>query len=161
MIIIRKNTRNAFRWVILLVSLTYSLSAFAESDPPLKRTVSGYLKDLSSGESLIGATVFISELRTGVVTNSYGFYSVTLPPGNYLFRFSYVGYTSQERHLVVEGNLTQNVSLEPAREELGEVVVTGDRAGQDLVAPVMSMVRISQGAIGRVPAFLGRSTWSR
>jgi len=141
--------------VILLVSLTYSLSTVAEDDPPLKCIVSGYLKDHSTGELLIGASVIISEMRTGVVTNSYGFYSVTLPPGHYLFRFSYVGYTSQERHLVVEGNLTQNVSLEPAREELGEVVVTGDRAGQDLVAPVMSMVRISQGAIGRVPAFLG------
>ena len=134
------------------------LPAYGRVDDPVpgtRLTVSGYLKDLYTGESLIGATVFITELRTGVVSNSYGFYSVTLPPGNYLFRFSYVGYATQEKLLEVAGHLTLNISLVPVREELGEVVVTGNRSGQNIRSPEMSLVTISRSAIGKVPAFLG------
>ncbi len=125
----------------------------AHSGP--KVTVSGYLKDHSSGELLIGATVYIAELHTGVVSNSYGFYSVSLPAGNYTFRYSYVGFQPQERIIRVEESLALHVWLAPVAEELGEVVVTGNRPGQDLLAPEMSLVKISRGAIGKVPAFLG------
>ena len=64
-------------------------------------TISGNIVDATNGEGLIGATVLIKELGTGGVTNEYGFYSVTLPEGEYTLSVSYVGYET----------ITQDVQL--------------------------------------------------
>ena len=61
-------------------------------DSGTKFTISGHVSDKSTGEDMIGATVYVKELKTGSATNVYGFYSVSLPPGNYTFEYSYVGY---------------------------------------------------------------------
>ncbi|MEM9673718.1 MAG: carboxypeptidase-like regulatory domain-containing protein [Cyclobacteriaceae bacterium] len=64
-----------------------------------KVTLSGYIKDDNSGEELIGATIYVDQLQNGVVTNIYGFYSLTLPQRRYNISYSYVGYqtTSHNR----------------------------------------------------------------
>ena len=72
--------------VILLLSF-FSLQLIAA-----KVTLSGYLKDKANGEALIGATIYFPDLKTGVVTNTYGFYSVSVPPGAYKVTFSCIGY---------------------------------------------------------------------
>ena len=64
---------------ILLLLLLFPLGLFAQNE---KLTVSGYVKDNKNGEGLIGASIFIKELFTGTTTNTYGFYSLTLPKGN-------------------------------------------------------------------------------
>ncbi len=138
-----------------MVLLPLLLTASAEPLPGEKFTVSGYLKDQSTGEMLIGATVYITELSTGVVTNPYGFYSASVVPGTYTLRFSYVGYEPQEKVIHFSRNQTMNIHLVPVAEELGEVVVTGNRSGQNIVAPEMSLVTISRSTIGKVPALFG------
>ncbi|MCK5102615.1 MAG: carboxypeptidase-like regulatory domain-containing protein, partial [Cyclobacteriaceae bacterium] len=55
-------------------------------------TISGNIRDMKSGESLIGATIYINELKSGSITNAYGFYSITIPAGNYHFTYSFIGY---------------------------------------------------------------------
>lgn len=69
-----------------------------------KFTVSGYIKDASNGEALIGATIYVKSLNTGVTTNLYGFYSLTLPSGSYDIDISYVGYAIQTKSLVLNEN---------------------------------------------------------
>src|ERR671924_1174459 len=58
-------------------------------------TISGYVKDKYSGETLIGAYILLeSDPSIGTATNSYGFYSFTLPAGEYRIVYSYLGYQS-------------------------------------------------------------------
>jgi hypothetical protein len=61
-----------------------------------KFTLSGTISDNNSNETLIGVNLFIPELKTGVTTNEYGFYSITIPKGNYSIRISYMGYQTLE-----------------------------------------------------------------
>jgi hypothetical protein len=77
---------------LLLVLFTFSWLAIAAQD---KVTLNGYIKDSNNGEELIGVTIYIPELKAGTVTNSYGFYSITLPKGTYEVQFSYLGYAFQ------------------------------------------------------------------
>ena len=72
---------------IILTSIWITASTFAS-----QVTLSGYLKDKSNGEALIGATVYIEELQKGVVSNPYGFYSISLPEGHYNVTYSYIGF---------------------------------------------------------------------
>ena len=58
-------------------------------------TVSGTIEDKKNGEELIGASVYVDELKTGTATNAYGFYSITVKPGKYTLVVTYVGYEAQ------------------------------------------------------------------
>ncbi|KXK28830.1 MAG: TonB-dependent receptor plug [Bacteroidetes bacterium OLB12] len=77
----------------LLLILLLPLYSFSQN----RATVSGYLKDAANGEALIGATIYVKSLSTGATTNVYGFYSLTLEPGNYEVSFSYIGYGTQQK----------------------------------------------------------------
>ena len=67
--------------------LVFSNLSFAQ---PARFTISGYVKEEVSNELLPGVTVFIPSLNTGIVTNGYGFYSMTLPEGDYELIYTYV-----------------------------------------------------------------------
>ncbi|MCK4699766.1 MAG: carboxypeptidase-like regulatory domain-containing protein [Bacteroidales bacterium] len=66
-----------------LISLVLLLICFNIAFVQQKHTISGYIKDAYTGEELIEASVFIKELKTGGITNVYGFYSITIPEGKY------------------------------------------------------------------------------
>ena len=92
-----------------------------------RHTLSGYITDAATGETLIGATVWAESLSQGVATNVFGFYTLTLPAGTYEVRVSYLGYTPQR----FEADLTAtdvklNLELQSGL-ELGEAVVTGEK----------------------------------
>ena len=87
-------------------------------------TLSGYVRD-SQGETLINATVYDLSTRQGTMTNEYGYYSLTLPEGEHRLRVSYVGYNQQTMTVDLQRNQTVDMRLE-ARQQLNEVVVTGD-----------------------------------
>ncbi len=91
-------------------------------------TVSGNINDVMNGEVLIGATVLVEELRQGAVTNAYGFYSITLPAGEYTFSISYVGYQTQKIHVNLNKNTILDARLETDFELLHELVIDADRS---------------------------------
>ena len=136
-----------FILLILCVS-----SAFAQN----RHTVSGYVKDQSNGEGLIGVSVYVREAETGVVTNPYGFYSLTLPEGNYTLVFSYIGYQKVEK----PANLTtsdQTVSIEMSDEstDLKEVTVSTQREDENVRGIEMSVNKVEMKTIRKMPALLG------
>ncbi|TRX49347.1 hypothetical protein FNH22_27365 [Fulvivirga sp. M361] len=89
-------------------------------------TFSGYVKDESSGESLIGCVILIKGSQgKGAVTNAYGFFSITLPAGLYEFQVSYIGYQTQFITRQLEESMSNVILLKPLSEQLEEVVVTG------------------------------------
>ena len=73
-----------------------------------KRTIHGHVVDRANGEVLIGATVYIPELRAGVLTNQYGFYALNVPEGSYDISISNLGYQTKRTRL----NLTEDYELE-------------------------------------------------
>src|SRR5438046_2602500 len=76
-----------------------------------KHTLSGYIKDASNGEALIGATLFIKEVNTGAVANAYGFYSMTLPAATYNVVYSFIGYAKIEKQITLESDQQLDIEL--------------------------------------------------
>ena len=77
---------------LFLLGLSTALGSFAtHAQTPDRHTLSGYITDAATGETLIGATVWAESLSQGVATNVYGFYTLTLPAGTYDVRVSYLG----------------------------------------------------------------------
>lgn len=118
-------------------------------------TISGYIRSSDTGEALIGATVFEKELYKGTMTNTYGFYSITLPEGNHSVQYSYLGYNSKTEHIELTGNLSKNIELQQASVEIAEVVIVGEAANKNIKAPAMSVVKISPKEVVSVPVLFG------
>jgi len=117
-------------------------------------TISGYIQDAATGEKLIGANVFSQNNLTGTVSNSYGFFSISLPAGECSMFFSYVGYETVELELKLDKDYQEIIELKPSL-NLEEVVVTADSWNKTIESTQMSSVNINVKDIKNMPAFLG------
>ncbi len=118
-------------------------------------TLNGYVKDANNGEGLIGVSVYVRENASGVATNPYGFYSLTLPTGDYTLIYSYVGYAKKEVKVSLTTDLTLDVELEEAARELEEVVVSVEREDENVKSVEMSVNKLEIKTIKKMPALLG------
>ena len=119
-------------------------------------TISGYIRDAENGEDLIGATVSVNELSgTGTVTNVYGFYSLTLPAGDYQVRYSYLGYQPEVISVSLQSDTTISVELGNQEVELQEVVISADRPEDNVKDVNMSREELKIEKIKTLPALFG------
>ena len=135
-----------------------SLLLFVLQERPLyaqqKYSVSGYVREKASRELLPGVNIYIPEIRSGTVTNNYGFYSVTLPAGKYLISYSYVGYKHETREVNLNSNLMIDVELDPSL-NLSEVIITAEKAERVSESNRISMITLPVQQIRDIPALLG------
>jgi len=122
-----------------------------------KFTLSGSLKSSSDGESLTGVTVFIKEAGTGATTNAYGFYSITLPAGNYTVEYSFIGYNRIIHTIHLDKNLKMDIELNESAEQLQEVVITAEEEDRstNIKSMEMSTSKLDIKTIQKLPALLG------
>ncbi len=122
-----------------------------------KYTLSGTITDGQSGEVLIGANVLAVTLNKGTASNTYGFYSLTLPRADSLtLLFSYLGYQSQLKKIYLTQDIELDIRLESANAVLGEITVSAERSNADNVRQTrMGVVDVPIRVIERLPAILG------
>jgi hypothetical protein len=137
--------------ITFLVVLLSALSGFAQE----KFTLSGTIIDANSNETLIGVNVVIPELKTGVTTNEYGFYSITVPKGIYSVQISYLGYQTIEESINLNQNIKNNFNLYSNETALKEVIITDNKTKIDIKKPEMSVNKLSISAIKKMPVVLG------
>lgn len=133
----------------------FFLFSFLQAQTTPKYTVSGYIKDAANGENLMGASVYVVELNKGTNTNDYGFYSLTLPAGRYTLRISYVGFAIQTKTLELNKDLRLNIEMGSSIQEVQEVVITGERKGENVESTDMGKQEIAIEQAKALPALLG------
>ncbi len=140
------------RLVAVLVFLLFTFQLFAQA----KFTVSGTIKDAQNGEDLIGVTIFVKELPgTGAVTNVYGFYSLTLPKGEYTIQYSYVGYQTIEFKATLNQNIKNNIELSSGSTELDVVEISAEKEDENIRSTEMSVSKIDIKEIESIPVLFG------
>lgn len=135
---------------VLLLTLVSSLQAQSG-----KFTISGYIKDESNGEVLINATVTVQPSGIAVMTNSYGYFSITLPAGKYTMLITYSGFKTHHKEIEVKGNTKLDVALTTAGKDMAEVVITGEKKLRRTNTVGMGIQQLSAGQIKKIPAFMG------
>ncbi len=134
-----------------LIILLFSSDIFSQQ----KFTISGYVKELGSGESLIGVNIYlVSKPSVGTVSNTYGFYSITLDSGNYDLQFSYLGYTSVVKNIHLISNRFFDVEL-TSGVAIQEVEVTADNPRKNIESTDMGTIDMSMETVKKLPALLG------
>nr|WKN37178.1 TonB-dependent receptor [Tunicatimonas sp. TK19036] len=135
-----------------IAGLLFSSLGFGQSN----FTISGYIRDAANGEDLIGATVAVKELSgTGTTTNVYGFYSLTLPRGDYQLTYSYIGYESKGFPISLTADQTLTVELQSQDVELEEVVISADRPDANVQDVTMSRNNLQIEKVQSLPALFG------
>ncbi len=126
-----------------------------EEESGLRYSVSGHVKDASTGEELIGAAVVLEEIGKGSVTNVYGYYSISMPPGFYQLKFSYVGYKPSVRAINLNKDQVINIELQESIHELDEVTISAEGPQANVRKPDMSVTKLQIKSIKRIPTLMG------
>ncbi len=117
-------------------------------------TISGYVEDAETGEKMISAYVFDNNSGKGTVTNTYGFYSLTLPKDTIDLKASFIGYTSILKKFYLNKNVTINFKLESSN-QLKEIEITGEKVEKIEERTQMSKVEVPIMQIKTLPALFG------
>lgn len=143
------------RYVSLIIVLTVInvLTLNAQSNT---YTLNGVVRDKSTGEDLIGVNISVKELpRSGVSTNSYGFYSISLKEGTYNFMFSYLGYKTVVKTIELNRDVKFNLNLELDSRTLSEVIVSSERQDENIMSTNVGVSKLSVRDIEVVPVLFG------
>ncbi|MFZ9028871.1 MAG: TonB-dependent receptor [Crocinitomicaceae bacterium] len=127
-----------------------SLSAFAQENS----TLSGTITDARSGETIIGAKVFFPEIRKGVATNSYGFYSITVPADSHIVEIRVTGMETKIYRLDLSKDLELNVDMGGDVQEFEEVIVNA-KADENTNSTQLGQIDLDIDQIKTLPAFMG------
>lgn len=121
-----------------------------------KYIISGSVTDVTNGETLIGATVYLQEIPSqGTVTNAYGFYSISAPSGTYRMVVSFIGYRNYVKDIELNKELRINVNLEPDSEQLNEVVVSSKKKNSNITSERIGVEKLNPKDVESIPVLLG------
>jgi len=145
------------RFLILtfIFSAVFSLRGFSKRDPPKYATISGFVRDAKSGETLTGAVIFPKENPSvGIATNSYGYFSLTLVTGKYTLIVQFLGYKTKSVPLELTGNVQLSFDMEEESIALKEVQITGEKNNVNVVqSELISKINVRE--IQNIPVILG------
>ena len=140
--------RNLF---LFLFFLFYFIHSYSQE----RFTISGRVFEKGSGESLIGVNVYVPALKTGTVTNQYGFYSISLKSDTaVVLSYSFVGFHTQYKKFDANKDAEHDVNLSFAV-NLDEIVISADKPELISQIPSMSNIEIPVDQIKTIPALLG------
>ncbi|MEA4982870.1 MAG: TonB-dependent receptor [Paludibacter sp.] len=121
-----------------------------------KYTLSGVVSDKENGETLPGASVTVTELPgSGVSTNAYGYFALTLPEGNYRIRVSYLGFNVSEFNLSLDTNIVHNFRMQPQITVLKEVEVLSVQRNNNITSDEIGVQKLQVKEIKNIPVFFG------
>lgn len=119
-------------------------------------TISGSLRDAETGEDLVGARVLVkSQPGVGVVTNVFGFYSLTLPKGEYTLSYQSMSFSSLDFKVKLDKNIEKDLELKPESSLLNAVEVTGEKADENITSAEMGVDKIKISDLDAIPVLFG------
>jgi hypothetical protein len=125
--------------------------------PAQQFTISGYVKDASNGETLIGANVYVGNGTKGTTTNVYGFFSLTLDQGNYELFSSYIGFEEFTQNINLTSNIKLDIELRVESNQLEEIVVRAEKEDKNVRDVQMSVNKLDINTIQKMPTLLGET----
>lgn len=135
----------------MIFLLTCMLGTYAQ-----KYTISGYVEDKRSGESIFSANVYDLRTKQGTTTNEYGFFSLTLNSDSVELNVSFVGYASFSTNLHLSADIKINIQLDPSI-MLAEVTILDKKSDEIVKSTQMSMIEMPVHQIKALPVLLGEA----
>lgn len=139
------------RFLTLFVGFLFSVSLLAQS----RYTLNGYIKDSLSGETVIGASISVNGQSKAVISNQYGFYSITLDTGIYTLSVSHISYQTKSQLINFHTNQVFDFEMFPKSASLNNVVIYSKRRDGNVKNAQMGKIDLTMTQINNIPAFFG------
>ena len=139
-----------------LVAIVFGVCSVLFATAQEKFTLSGYVRDSLSGETLIGATVSVNGHGKSIVSNQFGFYSITMPRGTYPVLITFTGYQPVETVITLDRNIEQSFHL-TTKQVLREVIVSARRRDENVSNAQMGKIDLSITQVKSLPVLLGET----
>ncbi|MGC4103871.1 TonB-dependent receptor [Ferruginibacter sp.] len=140
---------------LLFLALPCCIFAQDKTSSSKKYTVSGYITDSLNGETLIGASIAIQGQAKGISSNQYGFYSITLEEGEYIFVVSFIGFQPKAFAVKLRSDQQFNFNLISKVTQYQEVIVSSKKRDNNVKNAQMGKFTLPIEQIKSIPAFLG------
>ncbi len=138
-------------FVITILLVFTAFSGFSQNF-----TISGNVKDASDGEDLLGVNILVNELKgVGATTNTYGFYSLSLPKGEYTIVYSFIGMQDIRFKVDLNKNIRKDVELGAGAEQLDEVIITGEKENKNVTSNDIGVTTLDMKEIEMIPVLMG------
>ncbi len=147
---------NVMRKAIIVFLLILSWCGLFAQRPAVTYSISGYVTDAKSQETLLGASVYDAATMKGSVTNNFGYYTIKLGGGPVRLRASFVGYEPYEATFELRGDTVINMALAQSN-QLNEVTVTARAMESNVKGTQMSAIELPVMQLKKVPALFGES----
>ncbi len=141
--------------MIKLLAIVIVFTTFAVSTAQQNYTISGHVRDKESGEELIGTTIYVKALQSGTSSNVYGFYSLTIPEGIYLVRYSMIGYDAYEIEIELTNDIRHDIELKSSAVRGQDEIVTAEAPDRNVKSVEMGTVEINPAQVKSVPVLFG------
>jgi len=119
-------------------------------------TLSGYVRDLKTGESIVGATIFLTDAKIGVATDQFGYYTIKLPRGRHTFTIHGIGMRDTKRQIILYTDGRLNIEMQEQVFSLKEVKISADKVA-NVRSTEMGVNRLDIRSIKQVPAVFGEA----
>ena len=120
-----------------------------------KFSISGYVKDAKNGEDIIGAVIKVYGLDVSTLSNEYGFFSLSLPPGDYDLTISFIGYKTFRKKIKLDSNQNLKIFLEEEILEMEEVIITDKKPDENVTNIKIGANTLDIKKIKTLPALFG------
>ncbi len=145
-------TLKTFTFLVLLLLFTTLTASDLTAD---KKKLKGKVLDKNNNTALIGATIYVQELKTGTATDVNGNFVLELPKGKYSLKISYIGYKTTIEKIVIKNDISQIFYLEKESKTIDDVVVKAERTDENITSTTMSVEKMKIQEIRKMPALMG------
>jgi hypothetical protein len=119
-------------------------------------TIAGFVRNIKSGEPIVGATVVVLNSSTGVATDQYGYFSLTIPKGKYVLNIQGLGMKDTKRQVVLYAGGKLDINMEERVTSLKEVIVSAQKLA-NIRNVQMGTERLTIRAIKQIPTAFGEA----
>ncbi len=134
----------------------YEIGVKTNEIKPGNATLAGYVKDIKSGEAVIGASVRLADSKTGIATDQFGYYSITLPRGRHTLAIRGLGMRDTRRQIILYSNGKLNIEMQEQITSLKEVKISAEKVA-NVRSGELGVNRLDIKAIKQVPAVFGEA----
>lgn len=128
----------------------------ATKNNPGQLTVAGYVKDLKTGEAVVGASIMVDKLKVGTTTDQFGYYSLSLPRGQHILNIQSIGMADTRRQILLKGDGKLNIDLQQQVTTLKNVVISSQKLS-NIKSTTMGVQKIDIKTIKQVPVAFGEA----
>jgi hypothetical protein len=119
-------------------------------------TLSGYVRDIKSGEAVVGASIYVANTKTGVATDNFGYFTISLPRGRHTLNIRGLGMRDTRRQIILYTDGKLNIEMQEQVNSLKEVKISADKVA-NVRSVELGITRMDIKNIKQIPTAFGEA----